>query len=768
MGLGRWPRQSSDRPMDKGEKRRKALKNALLEVFFAETVGGFHVDDAVEWILGCSQKIIPHILNGARLIAFSISDLLAFHFIQAITEAHAPWTPQGVMELAKTCIDVYERKGLQQAIELLKGRCLRDPTEISRGISLDEIRHRYAILVNSISRRAVEFREGRELVFDGAYITIPERLLSYFRDREWDLKLIKISLFIKALEMRLHSFVWLNDLGLDLLEKRGGFSYLYPFLVLMGLEGHIHERFPRIYHEFSELKGRCMSRFLEDGKGGGSLKLDPLLLKVVSFLKSSPHHYSTAVPLNDKDTILKMALSLSKAWRGAEHERAFRLLLPFLGPLTRREVDLQREDLERVLESRFLEAYWAIHKKGPKGMRRHKEGPFFRDGIHQGEQVLAIVPQGGDKIESQDKEEGAPPRSFIELSSSSNMAEKLLQELETKALEGLGPVPDDLVQSAIGRASRYFDPRFHVDQQAHPLEDDNESGEALSFYLYDEWDFRRQGYRKEWCKVREIELKGVKGDFFKRTLEAHKGSVTTLKRQFEALRQEYRIFRRRYHGDELDLDAVVEAEADRLASGRLTDRLYMHSKRDKRDISVLFLVDMSASTEGWVSTAIKESLIILTQVLNATGDRYAIYGFSGMRRTGCQVYKIKGFNDPYSTLVEERINGIGPRDYTRMGASIRHANQIISKEPSRTRLLIIISDGKPEDYDEYKGPYALEDTRHAVIEARLNGTNTFCITIDKEARDYIPFIFGPLNYILIQDPRSLKKRMPEIYRRLAI
>ncbi len=181
---------------------------------------------------------------------------------------------------------------------------------------------------------------------------------------------------------------------------------------------------------------------------------------------------------------------------------------------------------------------------------------------------------------------------------------------------------------------------------------------------------------------------------------------------------------------------------------------------------MIFLVDMSASTEGWISQAIKEALVLLCESLEVLGDPYAIYGFSGMRRTGCRVYRIKEMGQPYDSLVKDGIGGVGPKDYTRMGAAIRHVTGKFTGVEAVLKVLVILSDGKPEDYDEYKGTYAVEDTRKALLEARLQGIKPFCITIEREARDYLAHMYGAGNYIFIRDVASLGRRVPEIYRAL--
>ena len=283
---------------------------------------------------------------------------------------------------------------------------------------------------------------------------------------------------------------------------------------------------------------------------------------------------------------------------------------------------------------------------------------------------------------------------------------------------------------------------------------------------YDEWDFRRLGYKKNWCGVYEHDIYPGHEPFVEITLKRYGGYVSLLRNKFELMKREPRILRRQKDGDDIDIDAVVEAFSDMRAGLSPAEDLFVRLDRQERNIAVLFLLDMSGSTKGWVSEAEKESLVLMCEALEALGDRYSIYGFSGMTRTKCDYYRIKGFDETYSETIRKRIAGIAPKDYTRMGPAIRHSIEILKSVEARTRLFIILSDGKPEDWDAYKGEYAIEDTRKALIEAREKGIHPFCITIDKEARSYLPHMYGEANYTLIDDVKKLPNRMTEIYRRL--
>jgi nitric oxide reductase NorD protein len=285
--------------------------------------------------------------------------------------------------------------------------------------------------------------------------------------------------------------------------------------------------------------------------------------------------------------------------------------------------------------------------------------------------------------------------------------------------------------------------------------------------LYPEWDHGRQHYRKNWCTMREKAVTPVYDDFVRDTLAKHGGLVRHLRRKFEMLRDENRFEKRQTQGDEIDLDALVEALADARDGREMSDRLFVRLHRAERNIAVAFLVDMSGSTKGWINEAERESLLLLCEALELLGDRYAIYGFSGITRKRCELFRIKTFDDAYDDEVKARIAGIRPQEYTRMGFALRHVTRLLNAVEAKTRVLVTLSDGRPDDYfDVYRGEYGVEDTRMALLEAARTGIHPFCITLDREARDYLPHMYGAARFIIIDDVRELPLKVTDIYRRL--
>ena len=330
---------------------------------------------------------------------------------------------------------------------------------------------------------------------------------------------------------------------------------------------------------------------------------------------------------------------------------------------------------------------------------------------------------------------------------------QLLQSLD----EQLDQVPPEWLTAA-GDAP-------YPEQPADTAEALDETPAADAIH-YDEWDELRQSYRADWCTLREMESQAVEDDFPARTLDKYRHLVAALRRYFAALRGEPRTLRGQPDGPELDLDALITAQIDLRLGREPGDRLFTRPSKIERDLAVAFMVDASGSTKGWINQAERESLLLLCEALEELGDRYAIYGFSGMTRNRCEIYRIKTFNEPADAQVRARISGLQPRDYTRMGVAIRHICKQLQAVEARTRLLITLSDGKPDDYDGYRGDYGIADTRQALQEARQAGLQAFCITIDREAAGYLPRMYGAANYVVIDELHQLPLKVADIYRKL--
>jgi len=249
--------------------------------------------------------------------------------------------------------------------------------------------------------------------------------------------------------------------------------------------------------------------------------------------------------------------------------------------------------------------------------------------------------------------------------------------------------------------------------------------------------------------------------------------VRKIRRQFEILQPQRHWVSRQNEGTEIDLENYINFLTDRRHGHVKTDTpVYRDVRNQSRDLSCLLLADLSLSTDAYVNNKsrvvdiIRDSLYLFSEALDVTGDQFALYGFSSRNRNHVRFYDIKGFDDAYNSDIKGHINAIRPGYYTRMGAAIRHASNLLEQQPSSQKLLLILTDGKPNDLDKYEGRYGIEDTRKAIIKAEQRGLQPFCVTIDEKAEDYLPYLFGKNAYILIKKAEDLPSKLPLLYLRL--
>jgi nitric oxide reductase NorD protein len=292
----------------------------------------------------------------------------------------------------------------------------------------------------------------------------------------------------------------------------------------------------------------------------------------------------------------------------------------------------------------------------------------------------------------------------------------------------------------------------------------------------DEWDYRKHALLPDHCRVQEFIGRHDGGIPLPEHLRKH---AARLKQQFSALVPQRHWLKGQPDGSEPDIDACVRLYTDHLAariggggSHDMKQDVYLAQQHRERDLSCLVLADLSLSTDAWVShnqrviDVIRDSLMLFSEALSATGDKFGLYGFSSQRREQVRFHRIKEFNAPYDMIARGRIAGLKPGFYTRIGAAVRHATRILEKQESAMRVLLVLTDGKPHDIDYYEERYGIEDTRMALMEARKKRIKPFCVTIDREGSHYLPHLFGVNGYTVVRRPEELSGRLPILYAQL--
>ena len=324
---------------------------------------------------------------------------------------------------------------------------------------------------------------------------------------------------------------------------------------------------------------------------------------------------------------------------------------------------------------------------------------------------------------------------------------------------------DRLAVSRGGKRSR-LTLKFDLDLPGEDADDRVLNGGIL----LPEWDWKQRVLRADHCRIVPMLARDAPAC----ELPDHlRSTARRLRAQFQALAPARTWHRGQPDGQDIDLDAYLRFASDRAAGLAVQgDRLYREMRSGARDLVCALMADLSLSTDTWVDDeqrvidVIRDSLFLFAESLAATGDRFGLYGFSSRKRDPVRMHLLKDFDEKYGGGVRGRIQAIRPGYYTRMGAALRFGAQRLAMQPGGRRLLLLLTDGKPNDLDQYEGRYGIEDTRQAVVEARRMGLQPFCVTIDAKGNDYLPYLFGKGGYVVIRQPSDLPRELPLLYARL--
>jgi nitric oxide reductase NorD protein len=363
------------------------------------------------------------------------------------------------------------------------------------------------------------------------------------------------------------------------------------------------------------------------------------------------------------------------------------------------------------------------------------------------------------------------------------------------------PQTAQMVQNLMRELERR-DPRMQSVQRRPSQQADDDTGPLTATqpnsFIYDEWDAFANRYRSRWCKVYEKVMPIGDLNFYRRTLLHHAGLLERIRREFEQVVPElYHKEKRLPDGADHDLDAAIEAMTDLRSGISPSEKIFWRQHKIDRDVAVAFLLDMSGSTGEAIKTVMssvpaaldsgassveraqrriidveKEAIVLMMDALESIGDRYGIYGFSGHGRDNVEFYVIKDIEEDFNLDIAKRFGRVGPLHATRMGPAIRHAVSKLRGEQTRSKFLFLISDGRPQDrgysQDGTEKAYAVQDTRMALLEARREGIQPFCLTVDKEGNDYLRTMMDDFSYEVLADVSLLPQRLPQLYRKLTM
>jgi nitric oxide reductase NorD protein len=781
--------------MASAEEVREELVKILGQLSFGEDVivqrytgthyarGTHSIDEATPGLTTLREDVLRKVYSLGRRLAKRDPEM-AFYYFKTAPDAIKHFSFEDMQKWVEKGIELYESYGVVPARNFFKGITRELIEEIRTvGLRLEEVENILTIYVNALSAGRLKILGSNETYSDTRTIYLPA-VLNEFPDKESNFKLYKVIAAHKYAQMRYRS-----------LE-----------LVLA--------KIPEIVEKLQEKYGKTLAEGVSDLENFFNLFPDKnLALKIYEIVENARVEHYLAKEFKglarDLDYIRKTLLKKSPPdglsdkelvlW-GLQQKLLNGGLLEGTGEKVNARIAKCYSLISKMLEGRptvedsaalTAELYEIVEDLG--GIYNGIPSVVYR-GVIKPERVTIALRQTEEELKNALREiyeiTGVPPSqelleekvkeikgelSMIQASDAEELLMKLgvklpeelmdeiIEELE-KRLGELGELDSSMFVKVLETTGRLIRAQIAAPPTTFQVELTEE--DKIGAILYDEWDHETGSYRAAWCALREKLVERKSDKFVEKTLEKYAGMVSLIRRQFEMLRPEHRKLKRQKEGEDIDLDAVIEARADIQAGLQPSEDLYIKTDKRERDIAVAFLVDMSGSTTGWVIETEKEALVLMCEALEELEDKYAIFGFSGKTRKQCDFYIIKRFDDSYDEDVRQRIAGMDAFDYTRMGAPIRHLTKIMEEIQARTKIMIILSDGKPEDFDEYKGKHGIEDTRKALIEAKQKHIKPFCITIDVEARDYIQHMYGEVSYIIVDNVEKLPRKLPEIYRKL--
>ncbi|MES2640366.1 MAG: hypothetical protein V4850_12815 [Myxococcota bacterium] len=287
---------------------------------------------------------------------------------------------------------------------------------------------------------------------------------------------------------------------------------------------------------------------------------------------------------------------------------------------------------------------------------------------------------------------------------------------------------------------------------------------------YDEWDRRAGRYKPGWCTVYPTPMGRGEPAWAAATLPRHRALVEDLYRRLVIHRTRRTPERAQRDGEELDLDALVDDLANRRAGFGPSERVYLRKLRRQRSFATTVLLDVSLSTDAWVADrrvldVAREAVLVLGEVAHRFGDPLQVLAFASHTRNRCRVWTVRDWHEPWE-VGKARLGALHPQGYTRIGPALRHAMAELTKADADRHLLLLISDGKPTDYDRYEGRYGVADVRQALREGEARGVVTHALAVDAVAGDHLPPMLGPGAWHILPDPRRLPEVLTTVYGRL--
>jgi nitric oxide reductase NorD protein len=287
---------------------------------------------------------------------------------------------------------------------------------------------------------------------------------------------------------------------------------------------------------------------------------------------------------------------------------------------------------------------------------------------------------------------------------------------------------------------------------------------------YDEWDVSKKKYKDNFCKVYPKTIQKTEVNYYKKAITENTSTLMGLRKMLSNVNNKYQQQKRHRQGEEFDLDALTDLFVDINSQQTPSDKIYLSKRKKEKDISILLLLDISLSSDGYangnrVIDVEKQVSILFGEILNEYNIDFSIDCFYSKTRNHSSYITVKGFDDDWNTA-KFKVGAVEPSGYTRIGAALRHSGALLDQRSTKNKWVILISDGKPNDYDKYEGNYGINDIKQALRELNERNINSYALAIEAQAKYYLPQMFGQNHYQILTTPVEMLKALVVLYEKI--
>ncbi len=302
------------------------------------------------------------------------------------------------------------------------------------------------------------------------------------------------------------------------------------------------------------------------------------------------------------------------------------------------------------------------------------------------------------------------------------------------------------------------------------ISENSERDSGAYHVKYDEWNYAKNEYKENFCSVYPTSLAKSESEYYASTISRNAVTLIGLRKMLANINNKMYQQRRQTQGDEFDIDAIIDLYVDVHSGHTPSEKIYLSNRKKEKDLSILLLLDVSLSSDGYadgnrIIDVEKQVSILFGEILHEFNVDFSIQSFYSKTRNYSVYQSLKDFDEEWNTK-KYVIGSVEPEGYTRIGAAIRHSGSLLEKRQTKNKWLILLSDGKPNDYDKYEGKYGINDVKQALQELYQRQINAYALAIEAQARFYLPQMFGPNHYQILTTPGELLQSLVKLYEKI--